>query len=520
MTISYLPGGPFWQPQKRGGLRVIILALALMAASIIVFILFNRQKEAVWLTGMFLGFALVNIGLLFYYAKMGGLTPSEQVLFFLTGSIQGRLQRMPVTLDAVAQLLTAGRYLFVTFVLLFALDLGGRLRRRWLLPAALIWPLASLATTSPALFRLYNYDQRRLCNTLAEACLNLYLFIALFLLAREYGSHTIGWIRRQLRYILLFVVNLTVYFFFLGRVNPVSIFYPDGTYGLSFGMLPLYRLHFSLSAWIAVILLFLAFMAIGLIALFQYARVNLAESQEEVSLERQFDTANMGTRVFMHGIKNQLLSEQILLDQMRRQLREGAPPQALDASIEELQRINQGMNSRMEALYKVFRHNAMTLVPTRVTPVIQRAMAMSAKRLDRVDCSFSALCDPLILADPDYLSEAICNLLVNAVDAIEACSDGRRGKIELTLQCDHNWCAVRLEDNGVGIERGKLKKIFEPFYTEKNTNFSWGVGLSYVKQTVKCHFGRLLVESTPGEGTVFTLALPQYLERTKRKEAP
>ena len=55
-----------------------------------------------------------------------------------------------------------------------------------------------------------------------------------------------------------------------------------------------------------------------------------------------------------------------------------------------------------------------------------------------------------------------------------------------------------------------LKKIFETFYTNKNTNTNWGLGLYYVKQIVKNHFGLLKIESKEGIGSLFCISIPKY----------
>ena len=54
------------------------------------------------------------------------------------------------------------------------------------------------------------------------------------------------------------------------------------------------------------------------------------------------------------------------------------------------------------------------------------------------------------------------------------------------------------------------KKIFEPFYSSKNSNFNWGMGLYYVREIVKSHLGSIRVESKEGVGSSFFILLPKY----------
>ncbi len=74
---------------------------------------------------------------------------------------------------------------------------------------------------------------------------------------------------------------------------------------------------------------------------------------------------------------------------------------------------------------------------------------------------------------------------------------------------------IRISDTGIGIPESKLPRIFERFYRvdkarSKETGGT-GLGLSIVKHVAENHGGRVAVESTPGEGSTFTVYLPQSL---------
>lgn len=110
---------------------------------------------------------------------------------------------------------------------------------------------------------------------------------------------------------------------------------------------------------------------------------------------------------------------------------------------------------------------------------------------------------PPVAADPEYLRSLFNNLLINAVQSMEA--DG--GLLNVKISPDGDFVRVEIIDSGKGIPEANLKKIFEPYFSTKETGT--GLGLAIVQKIVDVHRGSIEVESTVGEGTKFTLWLPR-----------
>ncbi len=120
---------------------------------------------------------------------------------------------------------------------------------------------------------------------------------------------------------------------------------------------------------------------------------------------------------------------------------------------------------------------------------------------------------PVVLANEEQLVQVFMALLLNAMDAMR-----EQGTIELRTRWggDAQSIVAEVVDHGEGIRRADLPKIFEPFYTTKAPGRGTGLGLSICYAIVAEHGGRIEVDSTPGEGSVFRIVLPRSDERGDR----
>jgi len=110
---------------------------------------------------------------------------------------------------------------------------------------------------------------------------------------------------------------------------------------------------------------------------------------------------------------------------------------------------------------------------------------------------------PLVVADKDSLRSVFTNLLINSLEAM----DGEGGSIEIKLASESNdRVRVEITDTGRGIAPEDIAKIFEPYYSTKETGT--GLGLAIVKKAIDDHGGSIAVTSKQGSGTTFTIILP------------
>jgi PAS domain S-box-containing protein len=134
-----------------------------------------------------------------------------------------------------------------------------------------------------------------------------------------------------------------------------------------------------------------------------------------------------------------------------------------------------------------------------IEPQLQKAQVRVIHRLD------GEL--PTIRGNGSKLQQVFLNLFLNARDAMEA-----GGVLEVRTATEGGNARVEVVDSGQGIPAEVLHRIYDPFFTTKGAKKGTGLGLSITYGIVKEHGGSIVADSTPGEGTRFTLAFPLVLK--------
>lgn len=144
------------------------------------------------------------------------------------------------------------------------------------------------------------------------------------------------------------------------------------------------------------------------------------------------------------------------------------------------------------------------LEPLDLHAVVTRAKAIMQPEFDRLAIScvieeHTAL--PMVLADPDHLYQAVLNLLLNAIDAVE-------GGGVITIRLAHDADGVRLTvlDSGPGLPDAILGRVFDPFFTTKSKGS--GLGLAKVQSIMESHGGQVRYRKLAGYGACFDLVFP------------
>jgi signal transduction histidine kinase len=189
-----------------------------------------------------------------------------------------------------------------------------------------------------------------------------------------------------------------------------------------------------------------------------------------------------------------------------------AEVEADDPKREYLKEMKQGLQGFMEllaALKQFYRTPILQLSEVNLNELVRESLPYIQERIEARKINVELQLDsslPLVTCDAEKITSVILNLLVNAVDAV---ADGGRIRIHTGSQNhpDGQTAILSVTDNGQGIAEEDLPRIFYPFYSTKAGGS--GLGLAIASNLILAHGGKIEVKSRVGEGTTFTVILPQ-----------
>lgn len=165
------------------------------------------------------------------------------------------------------------------------------------------------------------------------------------------------------------------------------------------------------------------------------------------------------------------------------------------------------------------RQQDIELEPHMAAHLFNRASLMAIEALpEHVNVTVNELpkeySDKQIMCNQTCFTQIIMNIIKNAGNAVSF--EGH-----VTISCDMTTLtngsklpaiAISIKDDGVGIDKEALDKIFDPFYTTKDVSEGTGLGLAIVYRLIKQHKGEISTDSEVGKGTTFTLRFPTILQ--------
>jgi len=238
------------------------------------------------------------------------------------------------------------------------------------------------------------------------------------------------------------------------------------------------------------------------------------KAEQEIHMGERLDFLGQLTAGVAHEIGNPLSSLSIQIQLIERQIftMEATPFREKLGNIisiikEELLRLDQIVAQFLQTL----RPEPLILRKKDLVNVVEEVLELVEQELKEKGISLNRIYPPDGIEgrmDAGLIKQAIINLIKNAMQAMPG-----GGEISICLEQEGAYLKFSITDQGTGIPPEKINRLFEPLFTTKETGS--GLGLLVVYKALRQHGGYVEVTSQPGEGTTFTIWLPQRPERIK-----
>jgi len=205
-------------------------------------------------------------------------------------------------------------------------------------------------------------------------------------------------------------------------------------------------------------------------------------------------------RLLAHEVRNPLTNINLAIEQLEEDVSSDGLKPYFDIVKRNSRRINDLISELMENTKPTEFNPVRIPVSKLMENTISQVMDRAALKKIKIETKISED-DYYVEGDETKLSMAFLNIVLNAIEAVE---EGK-GIIKITTDCKDKKCLIIIEDNGHGIQKEDLSKIFEPYFTAKKNGM--GLGLASAHNIIYSHKGAIDVESEKGKGTKFHITL-------------
>jgi signal transduction histidine kinase len=236
------------------------------------------------------------------------------------------------------------------------------------------------------------------------------------------------------------------------------------------------------------------------------------KSELEAKLQQAEKSAVIGRlgSAIAHEIRNPLHYINLTLDHLRAKFApaDGRDRETFDKLTGQLKTEVARINQQISDFLNYSRPAKANLQPVDARKVVEDSLRIVEAGTEEHNIKISLVENEgvaKIMGDPEFLRSVFNNLFINAMHAME--STGGRMNVKISPDGDGKYVDFEISDTGVGIPEENLSKIFEPYFSTKETGT--GLGLAIVQKIVDIHNGTISVQSREGEGTTFILKLPK-----------
>ena len=222
----------------------------------------------------------------------------------------------------------------------------------------------------------------------------------------------------------------------------------------------------------------------------------------EARTEKQASIDELSASI-AHEIRNPIAAAKSLVQQMGEDPRSVENVEYAHVALDELDRVERSISH----LLKYAKEEDIAFSQVNLASIVDASLAEMRAKIDAANVAITRnyIGGPTLIADGEKLRQVFTNILDNAIDSF----DDEEGEKRIDLHIENGIpkrVRVRVRDNGNGIPAEKIDRIFNPFFTTKETGT--GLGMAISKKIVEAHEGKIDVLSEEERGTEFVITLP------------
>lgn len=209
-------------------------------------------------------------------------------------------------------------------------------------------------------------------------------------------------------------------------------------------------------------------------------------------------------RSIAHEVRNPLTNLNLALEQLGDDLEEEASGE-YDMYVDIIQRNANRIDQLITEMLESSKPKQLDLKKYSLNTLVDSVINMTRDRLKLRGVSLKQELDPdlpNLNLDPDQMKTAVLNIVINAIESMQE----EEGQLIIGTHRDGKQVVLYIEDNGKGIARDQLTKLFDPFFTGKSGGM--GLGLTSSQNIINSHKGKVDVQSELGKGTRFDITFP------------
>ncbi|GAB5522391.1 MAG: hypothetical protein Roseis2KO_02630 [Roseivirga sp.] len=227
------------------------------------------------------------------------------------------------------------------------------------------------------------------------------------------------------------------------------------------------------------------------------------KADQEILWAEKLSMTGKIARSIAHEVRNPLTNLSLALEQ----LKDEVPAEVEDAELyfKIIKRNAERIGTLVTELLNSSKPKSLQLKSQPINDVVQESLTLVKDRIKlqnmTLEEDFQAEL-PEVALDRDQIKVALLNIFINAIEAMKP----DEGKLSIHTYQEEEEVVLQVSDNGRGIPKENLNKLFEPFFTAKKGGM--GLGLTTFQNIVQSHLGKVKVTSQLGEGTSFYISFP------------